>query len=322
MAMPNKGALTVTGYGVESAYGTAVAPSFWPGLVQDFSDNSEMHVEEVRGAGTYEPAQMVNLEFNGKGSLDTILQDGRLLVFAFNSGATTGSPWTHNMAIAGTGAFRSTTWEVAHRGGAATPVTWYPGVKFSKITLTQDARDMLHLKADFVAKTGSLVFSGAPTSITASTSAPYIYSQGALTVDGVAVTELKNAEITLNVALDPESGFYIGSSIQPVLTDLPETAVSTEGTFTIGHVGGQMTQRLFGWSGAGVPQQIGSNFNLQLKYTRSATDSITLTLSGCRMTSAPPAGANEGALDQKVSFKATNRSCAIADGLSGTNFYF
>jgi hypothetical protein len=316
------GARQQRSYAVEGGgYGVYHAPVNWAGLVQDFTDSSERNIQEVRGSNSLEAAQLVELELNVEGSIDTILQDGRLLAFAFNSGteslAGAGSK-LHLFAIGGSQAFPSASFENANTGDKPMNRT-YTGVKFSKITLSTDAKDMLHFKGDW---TGRLISGtvAAPTSVTANTTAPYVYSQGVCSFDGTAITEVKTEEVNLERIEDPQ--FYVASGTYPVLTENPDLGAATNGTIKVGFTDATKYHQWLGASGTGqIPQLLQTAINLQFIWKKTGSDFIELTVSGCKLKSASPDGAAEGTLSQTLNFTGLNRSLRVVDLLSGTGYY-
>lgn len=331
MANEAIGSLQKRGYGRESAYGTAVTPDLWMGYVQDFTDNTEMNNAELAGSGSQEVAQLVPLQLDTKGSFDTVLQDGRVLANIFNSRAITGSPtYTHTLVHNdGSGANPSVTLENSHVTAAgSTYVYRFRGSKFEKLTLTCDINDLLHAQVDYVAKAPTASGNTAA-SITASTSAPYTYAGGTISVAGTAVAELRTAEVTITQALAPQHYQASGTDLF-LIGALPEVSRRYEGKLTVSQADNTFYQRFLGRGGAnavGTLLASGAGFNMEYRWRKISgtgldnSDYISVVLSGCRLTNVPPAGGLDDIQTQELNIKAEDLTMVVVDALSGTNYY-
>lgn len=313
----------VRAYARESTYGTAVTPSVWPGLVQDFTDNSEVNIAEVRAGNAMEVNQLVNLQHDMKGSLSLILQDGQLLSNAFNARSTTGSPnyshtYTWNDA---SGALPSITLANDLQGTINTQVR-FDGVKLGKVTLSCDVSDLLKMDCDW---TGAKLTVGSVTSAatpTTSTTAPYTYAGATMSIGGSVITNVTNAQATITTNLEPQH-YQASGTTAVVITALPESSRMYEGSFTINPDNSRQVEQFLGYVGATTNINAGSKFNTQMIWRRigAATETVTVTMSGCRFTSAKLSGGLDGIVSQELPFKAERCTITVVDLISGTGLH-
>lgn len=333
MANEAIGSLQRYGYGRETTYGTAVAVTIWPGLTQDFTDNAEEKLDELRGSGSQELARLEPLTFDFKGSVDIIPQDGRLISNIFNARSTNyaGSPaYVHTLAHNdGSGSNPSLTYERAMLTSAGSFYVWaFRGVKLDKVTLTCDTTDLLHLQTDWTAM--SVTASGnSPTSITQSTGAPYTYAGGVMTLGGTVITELRNAEATITQVKSPQHYQTSGTNLFVIGADV-ETQRNYEGKFTVSQTDNTFYQRFLGRgaaNAAGTPISSGGNFNVEFRWRKmsgtglDANDYISVVMSGCRFVNTPPSGGIDDVQTQELNFKAERCVATVGDSLSGTQFF-
>jgi hypothetical protein len=278
----------------------------------------------VCSSDLFEPQQFANMAFSTKGSLDTILQDGRLLYLGFNAGSynSTGSPnYVHRLAVSGCGQWQSATMTTTRYGPAGNLTTAVRGVKFQKMTLKCDFHDMLHLQADLVGKAVDL--SGAVPTATASTAAPYVFAGGNMQIAGVNVLEVRSTEYTLSRVTEEQLYQSSGCSNATPM-EIADLAVSHEGTIGVNMADLWKTSLFTGYSGATVMAYTGSTFNMAWRYSKGAstTDYINIIFSGCNMVSPGISGDRTGVITQQLKFKAQTVFVDVGDTLSGTNFYY
>lgn len=310
-------------YGRESTYGTAVTPSIWPGLVQSFTDNAEANIAEIRAGGAQELNQLVNLQYDVKGNLSLIMQDGALLSNAFNARSTTGSPsYSHTYTWSdASGSLPSLTLANDNQGTNNFQMR-YPGAKLEKVTISCDINDLLKLDADWTASTilaGSVATVAAPT---VSTGAPYAYAGGQMQIAGSVITNITNAQCTITTNLEPQH-YQASGTTNIIITSLPETTRAYEGSFTINPDNSRQVEQFLGYVGATGPVNAGSKFNTQLLWRKigDTAQTVTVTLSGCRFTSAKLSGGLDGIVSQELPFKAERCTVTVVDNISGAGMY-
>ena len=309
------------GFEVESTYGTPATPARWAGIVVDSPDNSERTWQQSRAAGALEADINIGVEYSFKGSIDTMPQDGQWFRTMFNSRAVS-SPAAGGSSVTtfdwndGSGSQPSFTWEIANIGSPAV-VRRYAGAKHTKLSLTNDNRNVLHFNMDWIAQ--SVIASGATTGTYApSTSQPYLYNNGAITIGnptGSVLATVSNVTVNINTGLEEQ--YFIKSGASPLVTQLDETSRIYDGEVQVAFENIDMYRRFLGNVGAGSAQQTGSEFNLEFIWAKSATDKIAVVVSGCVFKGAPIEGGAEGVLKQTLQWQGRDLNVLITTA-SGT----
>lgn len=193
---------TQVSYGKESTWGTGTVGSIWFGHVQSHDPDWSWGFEAKRYVGsnnrTVDDFYEMATDYAGK--IEFFPQDGRLLQYAFGKDTDSGGPvYVHT--IVESGALPSFTLYDAYisatASNAGNVLKRADGCKIDTLEISGRSGEPVTMTVDYIAKTGSIIASGAAPSVTASTSKVYMSEMAHLAdVTGGAMSAENIGELT------------------------------------------------------------------------------------------------------------------------------
>ena len=194
-------------YGAETSFGAGATPagSNFVGLIQNFSMNAANNSIRTQGLGEGRNATNIVLGgFDVNGSIDFQVNDFTFLQYAIGTRQGAGSaadPYElqelENFGYAGASTEIPTlALEVGSEGGSNDYVRTITGVVINSFTLNANQGEVLNATCDWVGKT--LSTSTSLTTYTPAASKPFVFQEGAVTVNGDSVFACTAFSLTLN----------------------------------------------------------------------------------------------------------------------------
>ena len=298
------------GYNEESVYGTPVAATLQPGILQTFDPTVTPNIQRLRGTNWGRSAKWLIAALRERSfSFETRVQNGRLLKVALGSVATTGlDPYTHTISEAET--LPSFTFEHAIQDLTTGGVTRkYAGAKVNTATLSgADMGTPLTLALECIAKDVTKDTWANKSTVTEVTTKPYLMEQNVLEIpDG---TQYDGAVDNWNLR--------IAEGLQPV----PDTAggIKTIKWLSEGNRDYDLTLNVTPTSKALYEALIDETdqTTIYFLFTRGANDTLEIQLSGsCMLDQGEiPQPADVGPFKQPLTFIVQTCAFVIVDSLT------
>jgi hypothetical protein len=301
-------------------YGSPSGTRHWIGKVQDHSPDENVNIITVREQGSttrnVDQFEDGNLEFTG--TFTYFPQDWKFLGMAVGSVAETATAGSHvftetntddaNYAIPSQSLSSFTLEDSKKIGGAGSNfVRTINGAMVNSMTATFSQGEIVSCDVDYSAQSSTLS-SGAVVNVAPTTTRPYMFSDTQLYISGTAVDNATEISFTINNNL--EMGHYLNGSrtakeLLPMNRDYELSATvamdSTNArTFYDNYFIG------------------GSEFNAQIQAI-GTPGSLTLTMSGCKMSDMETPSPLEGLNEQTLTITPKSVSVVVEDAIVDYN---
>jgi hypothetical protein len=295
----------------------------WIGLVQDFAVGENTNNIDIRyqGAGDRNVDAFANGALDYEVSLNYFPQDWKFLMFTLGSNVDAGSPSPYSHTITETNSasgnaftsgannpFISFTLEHAQKGAETGHnfIRNVQGCMVNNLTLNMSQGEILNVEVSAVGQSGTFS-SGAITLPTVDTLRPFTWDDVTFELDTTAYNNV--TESTISIDNNMEVQHYLNGSR---CADIPiPTNRDYEISLTL--VGNSETTKDL-YESKYIP---GSEFNM--KYTIAAAEAgtgsrdLTMTFSGCKITSMEAPGGQEGINEQSITIKPRDADFVVDD---------
>lgn len=269
-------------FGKESTWGTSVSATKSVGLVQSIGTDLDGKVTETNAMGQAKAVSVDAGNVTPSGSLEVLMNNGRLLEYAVYGGVTThadtSSDSTHTMVYAND--LPSFSIEESYDETPTPLVKIWKGAFFKSTTISLALDDYLKCKTDFVAK--DIDISGSSvTSPSVGTVAPLKGFQCTLELAGSPISYVQNWEVTFN--RNSAIGHSLGSRVPSFGGS---NTLSIDWKATVGFNSFTEAQRLLGQT-SGILSTSPASFAATFKGNNGVTlgsgrQEISIGLTGCR----------------------------------------
>jgi len=299
----------------------------WIGQVQNFSPDESAGVIPVRyqGAGDRNVDQFVDGPLDFTGTFTYFPQDWKFLMFTLGSNVDAGSPspYTHTISETNsddgnaftsgtTNPFISFGLEASQKapGTGQNFIRTFQGCVVNTMTISASQGDIISVDVDFVAQSGTFS-SGAPSSLTPTTTRPFLWSDVKLHIpSGTVYEEMTDFTLTINNNL--EAPHYLNGS-RVISTPIPLNR-DYELSVTL-HATSERTKTLYEQYFMG-----GSTFNCMLEINaETGSRDAYIILSGCKLMDMDSPEGMEGVNEQTLTIQPKTAVVEINDTIERYN---
>jgi len=281
-------------YGEESSYGTEVTPDQFL-LARTVDPSERVNLKRIRHAGNRGYFIQILGKKEYSGSFEYLVQNGKFLKFALGACSDSGSdPYTHEITENDT--LPSFTLEVA----MGSFVRRYAGCKVSKLTISNAIDEPLRASVDWIAQ--SVTKYGTATSVTDVTTEPYVFSQGAVTINSQAAAGVQSFDWTFDNGShaihhlgDDELEYLIGG---PRSSEVSMEIVLLDSTY---------------WD----LLTAGTEFDAYIVYTRGANDTLRIDWFDCKLDEVPIPGPEDAeVITQTLAIRPKSTKITVVDSIA------
>jgi hypothetical protein len=189
--------------GKETTYGTLATSFKWPGIVESFEPEENHNVDSRMSVGVRAPLMLRQGAKEVDGNLTVALQNARLIAYALGKVATSGdgtAGYTHTITPVGKGEGLPS-FSIQNHNALLGLTRNYLGGKVDSLTITAEAEEAVTLEIEALF---SHLEKGAtaPVSVIAELENYYMFYEGAVKINNVAVSNITEFEIEVGNNLE------------------------------------------------------------------------------------------------------------------------
>lgn len=299
---------------LESAYGTdpgGASLNTVGGLFEDAeAPDPEIDIAAYHAAGAgRDPALITTLRHAYQGRIPSILQDPRMIAWAFGLDTKTGAsnPYTHTITKSADETLPSFTAEFGYKAITGGSAAWQRSFTGNKVdTMAISMSPMGELRGDFTIFAQKHATSASLRTLTVATTQPYKFLNGAFTLFGSTFARVLDFRYRLSNGLQPQ--WYAQSTNGHLLYEMPEGRRTHDVEVTVVAEDTALFDQLVA----------GTTFAMNAKFTRAASpeDSIDFQFTSTLMRSAPHPIVAEGNIPVRMRFRPTSAQVVCKNNVS------